>query len=86
MPRPSRRDERPCSACAGTGKRVTVHTLSSMRTATGTSAPMASTSSRAFGVNGSRTNAARLIEPRSQAPYGGSGISPQGLVALIVSQ
>ena len=37
-------------------------------------------------ANGFRTLRVRLIEPRSQAPYGGNGISPQGLVAEIVSR
>jgi hypothetical protein len=36
--------------------------------------------------NGSRTSVVRLIEPRSQQPYGGSGCSAHGFVLSIVSQ
>ena len=35
-------------------------------------------------VNGLSISRARLIEPSRQAPCGGNGCSPQGLVALIV--
>ena len=36
-------------------------------------------------VNGSTTNLVRLTEPSRQEPYGGSGCSPQGLVARMFS-
>ena len=40
-----------------------------------------SQSKRASSVKGSRTNFVRFTEPSRQEPYGGSGCSPQGLVA-----
>ena len=45
-----------------------------------------SQSKRASSVNGSTTNRVRLTEPSRQEPYGGSGCSPQGLVARMFSQ
>ena len=56
------------------------------RTAVAVSASQARLSSRASAVNGLSTRRARLIEPSRHAPCGGSGCSPQGLVALISSQ
>ena len=52
-------------------------TLSRKRTAVAVSASSRVSSSRASGVNGLSISRARLIEPSRQAPYGGSGCSPQ---------
>ncbi len=73
-------------SCASSGKRDTSITLSSMRTASGTSFSSSAMSSVACGVKGFFTNTARLIEPKRQAPYGGNGCSPHGFVAWMVSQ
>ena len=57
-----------------------------MRTPTATVAAKPAKSKRARGVNGSCTNFVRSTLPRSQQPYEGSGCSPHGLQASIVSQ
>ena len=57
-----------------------------MRTPTATVAAKPAKSKRAAGANGSCTKRVRSTLPRSQQPYEGSGCSPQGLQASIVSQ
>ncbi len=73
-------------ACSGSGHRVASSTLSSARIETFVTARNLSQSKLAVSLNGSLTKRVRLIEPRQQQPYGGSGCSPHGLVAAIVSQ
>ena len=85
-PSPIRRFAAASAACSSSGQTVAVSTLSSIRTATATTSANPPKSKRASAPNGSRTKRARSIEPRQQQPWSGIGISPQGLVASIISQ
>ena len=55
--------------------------LSRSRTATRVVCSMSSKSIRSA-ANGDSTKRVRLIDPKSQAPYGGSAIAPHGFVAV----
>ena len=60
--------------------------LSNMRTDVAVRGANSSRSMAAVASNGLRTRRAKLIDPSKQAPNGGRGCSPQGLVAAMVSQ
>ncbi|MNR20938.1 hypothetical protein D3C85_1378110 [compost metagenome] len=81
-----RRLARASASCSGSGQNVTSSTLSSMRVDTRTTSAKASKSNVDSAVNGWRTKPVRLIDPRQQQPYDGSGCSAHGLVASMVSQ
>ena len=82
---PWRRLRRISSRCCCSGRPLTSTTLSSMRVNTRTTSLYSSQSNVAWSVKGLRTKVVRLTEPSRQAPYGGSGCSPQGLVARMFS-
>ncbi|MNJ60914.1 hypothetical protein D3C77_566770 [compost metagenome] len=71
--------------CCSSGRPLISTTLSSMRVKMRTTSRYLSQSKRASAPNGSTTKLVRLTEPSRQEPYGGSGCSPQGLVARIAS-
>ena len=73
------------SRCCCNGRPLTSTTLSSMRVNTRTTSLYSSQSNVASLVKGLCTNLVRLTEPSRQAPYGGSGCWPQGLVARMFS-
>ena len=84
-PMPWRRLRMISLRCCSSGRPFTSTTLSSMRVKTFTTLRYSSQSKCAFSVNGSRTKLVRFTEPSRQEPYGGSGCSPQGLVARMFS-
>ena len=69
-----------------TGLKSALYRIRKKRTATATTASKAAKSNSASTVNGALTNSLKLMLPKSQHPYAGSGSSPQGLVASITSQ
>ena len=82
---PWRRLERISWRCCSSGRPLISTTLSSMRVKIFTTSRYSSQSKRALGPNGSRTKVVRFTEPSRHEPYGGSGCSPQGLVARMCS-
>ena len=82
-----RRLARASSRCCGSGHaRDVEHVVEHAHGARDDGARTPSKSNRACGVNASLTKRVRLMLPRQQQPYGGSGCSPHGLVASMCSQ
>ena len=84
-PMPWRRLRRISWRCGSSGRPLISTTLSSARVNTRTTSRYSSQSKCASALKGARTKRVRLTEPSRQEPYGGSGCSPQGLVARMFS-